>query len=369
MSKSKRTLIVSLVSLLIIGGSILAYRLSVTGSRNAPLRVAVPPFVDTAFTAVGQEKGFFKQEHVEIRLVNTSWENQYDLLAGDGLDIAMSTLDEFVNKDRNLRLTGNRVSYFLPAWQFRGLAFYTTAGRAKPFSEFKDKAQYSTEQEAKNAFLAQFKGKKVVYPEGSVFEQAFRAFTEGTDYGVSSLSIVTAPLDAALNSLADDSVGIVAVGSQQRFEAERRGHFEAISPESLGLDILTGFIVRASTLESRRAEVLAFVRAWYRTAAYVMAEKAASYEITNSYLVSRGSNSLTFDEYQALRAYNVVPQKPIDAKALFFTPKAPAYWKTVWNRSLDAMRRSNRQNAAPPDEEGFVAPSINEMVTQGVASE
>jgi hypothetical protein len=74
----------------------------------------------------------------------------------------MSTVDEFVNKNRNLRLTGNRVMYFLPAWQFRGLAFYTNKG-IKPFSAFPHSADEKSLREAKNAFLAQISG-KMFYP-------------------------------------------------------------------------------------------------------------------------------------------------------------------------------------------------------------
>ncbi len=101
------------------------------------------------------------------------------------------------------------------------------------------------------------------------------------------------------------------------------------------------------------------MRAYYRTAQYVQDERKKAYEITNPYLVSRSSKSMTFDQYQALVAYNVVPKTPASAQKLFFSEGGPAYWKGVWNRSVAALQDAKKGEEAPPDEEGFVAPTLN----------
>ncbi len=317
---------------------------------QADLRVSVPPFVDTAFTKVGLTKNAFGALSPHVKLVETTWENQYDVLAGGGLDIAMSTVDEFVNKSRNLTAVGKPVVFILPAWKFRGLGFYTTKG-VRPFSEFNG-------PDAKNAFLAQLRGKKVVLADGSVFDQALRAFVKGSSIRYDDLAIVNASLDSALNSLSDPSVGIVAVGSQQRFEAERRGFREAISPEALGLDVITGFIVPEKLYRERRSDVIAFVCGWYATAKLVTGDPRGAYDITNTYLVGRGANSLTFEEYSALRAYNVVPTSPAEANSLFVAKGGAGYWRTVWDRSVAAMTEAGKINQTPLDIQGFVAPDV-----------
>ena len=119
--------------------------------------------------------------------------------------------------------------------------------------------------------------------------------------------IFNASLDSALNSLSDSSVAIVAVGSQQRFEADRRGFVEAISPEALGLDVITGYVARETVYNTRRNDIMGFVCGWCATAKLVTDDPHGAFEITNKYLVDRGANSLTFEEYTALRAYNVLP--------------------------------------------------------------
>lgn len=339
---------------------------TVADSKVAPaLRVSVPPFVDTAITVVGVRDGLFATRGLNIKLVDTNWENQYELLVGGALDVSMSTLDEFVNKDRNLRALGKPVVYVLPAWQFRGLAFYST-NDVKPLSEFQK--AYPADQ-AKKAFLAQIKEKKLVIPEGSVFEQALRAFVADSDLTFKDLKIINASLDSALNSLGDRSVGLAAVGSQQRFEAERRGYREAISPEDLGLDVITGFVVPKTVWESRKQDVINFACAWYGTTRVATAQEDHAYDVTNKYLVGRGSNSLTLQEYTALRAYNVLPTKAPETKSLFFDAGGKAYWKKTWDRSVKAMTDAGKTDSAPQDSAGFVAPEFNALLATSCQNE
>lgn len=318
--------------------------------EQTDLRVSVPPFVDTAFTKVGLAKNAFGTLSPRVKLVDTNWENQYDVLAGGGIDIAMSTVDEFVNKSRNLAAAGKPVVFILPAWKFRGLGFYA-AKDIRPLSEFSGR-------DAKDEFLGQLRDKKIVLAEGSVFDQALRAFVKGSSISYDDLTVVNASLDSALNSLSDSSVGIVAVGSQQRFEAERRGYREAISPEALGLDVITGFIVSEGTYRERRSDVISFACGWYATAKIVTADRRSAYDITNSYLVGRGANSLTFEEYSALRAFNVLPTSPAEANELFIAQEGAAYWKSVWERSVTAMKEAGKVDGSPLNTKGFVAPDV-----------
>jgi hypothetical protein len=328
----------------------LAWTRSSQQTAAADLRVSVPPFVDTAFTQVGVEKSLFGPLNPRIELVDTTWENQYDILSGGGLDVSMSTLDEFVNKSRNLAAAGKPVVFVLPAWKFRGLGFYAAKG-VRPYSDF-------TGPDAKAQFLTQLRGKKVVVPDGSVFAQALRAFVEGSGTAYDDLQLVNASLDSAMNSLADSSVAVVAVGSQQRFEAERRGYVEAISPEALGLDVITGFVTPEAVWKTRKADVIAFACGWYKTTGLVTQDPRAAYTTTNAYLVSRGASSLTFEEYSALRAYNVLPRSPTEATSLFIAKDGGANWKKVWDRSVKAMADAGKEAETPANTEQFVAPQV-----------
>ncbi len=343
--------IVVLILVLALGGF---WALS-NSTKDAGLRVAVPPFVDTAMTAAGAKAGLFKAQNLNVELVDTTWEGQYELIAGKALDISMSTVDEFINKDANLRSAGQRVIYFLPAWQFRGLGFYTNS-HFRPLADFRK--EYDDEN-ARKEFVKQLIGHKVVLPEGSVFETAFRQFVKDAGGDVNSIQLINASLDVALNALTDSDVALAAVGSQQRFEAERRGNREAIAPQDLGLDVLTGFIVREEIWKNRRDDVVNFACAWYATVRAVNNSADKGFADISSYLTARGAGTLTASEYDALRKYNAFASTPREAKGLFFEPSGSAYWRRTWDRTIAAMKASGKGNQIPPDEGGFVAPSTN----------
>jgi ABC-type nitrate/sulfonate/bicarbonate transport system substrate-binding protein len=351
---------IAVLILLVLTGTGLWLYLTRPDASGGALRIAVPPFVDTAMPVAGQKVDLFTQQGARLQLVDTTWENQYELIAGGALDISMSTVDEFINKDKNLRAANRRVIFILPAWQFRGLGFYTSAS----FKTLAELRQTVGVDAAKTQFLAQLMGHKVVVPEGSVFESGLREFLKGSGVDTSKVQIVNAALDTALNALSDRDVALVAVGSQQRFEAERRGYREAIAPEDLGLDVLTGFIARAEVWEKRKTEVLAFACGWYATVRLVNGRADKGYSDISGYLSARGAGTLTPSEYEALRKYNVFAATPAQAKELFFEPQGAAYWKRVWDRTIAAMQAAGKEGDAPPDSSGFVAPTVNSELVQ-----
>lgn len=345
--------------LMLIGAGVLAAGCKTGTADNQAMRVAVPPFIDTAFTVVGHSQQVFKRRALDVELVSTTWEDQYEQIGGEALDVAMSTVDEFVNKERNLAAIGRQVLFILPAWQFKGLGFFSST----EITSLSELERTKPQSEAQQIFLSQIRDKKIVIPEGSVWEGAFRAFVSSAGLSVSDFKIVNARSDAALNSLSDKEVGLVAVGSQQRFEAERRGYREAISPERLGLDVITGFIVRKNFWEKRRPEVIKFLCAWYDIANFVTVNPQKTFSITNDYLVGRGANSLNQEEYSALRSYNVLPLSPKASHTLFFHSSAPASWREAWFRAVESMRVNGKGDQVPVNDNGFIAEVLNEELT------
>jgi hypothetical protein len=104
--------------------------------------------------------------------------------------------------------------------------------------------------------------------------------------------------------------------------------------------------------------VIAFACGWYKTTGLVTQDPRAAYTTTNAYLVSRGASSLTFEEYSALRAYNVLPRSPTEATSLFIAKDGGANWKKVWDRSVKAMADAGKEAETPANTEQFVAPQV-----------
>jgi hypothetical protein len=275
-------------------------------------------------------------------------------MAGDAIDIGMSTLDELVTKDTGLRNIGRQVEYILPAWQFLGLGFFVNVkAGVRPLDDFKKNYKFKV---AANKFLDQLIGKKVAYPQGSLFEQAFYKFVENADRKISEFTIINTEAEAGLNGLEDKDVAMASVGSQQFAEAKRRGYKTAIIPRDLGLVVITGFMAKKYYRERNEDIIIKFICGWYETVRWVANNPKKTYEILNQYMTERGSTSISFQEYMDLRELNQIALSPAEAEKLFLREESLAYWKITWNKTIENMTKNMKEEFVPKDTNSFIAP-------------
>lgn len=358
---------VSLAITAIMAASILAWQpCYANAGKETAIRLSITPFIDTTMPVVGMKRGFFSKHGIELKLFDTTWAGQFDMLAGGAIDVGMATLDELVTKDVGLQAVGRQIDYILPAWQFLGLSFFAnTKAGVLPLDELKEKYP---EKEAVNKFLDQLVGKKIVYPQGSLFEQAFSRFVTNAGRKLNEFSVVNSEAEAGLNGLEDSSVAMAAVGSQQFAEANRRGYRTAISPRDLGLVVITGFVARKSFKESNPEAVTNFVCAWYETVRWVADHPQETYNIINEYMTARGSTPITYQEFLDLRQLNLISNTPEAMRAQFLEKESPAYWKITWDRTVETMRETGKGDFIPRNTSSFIVPWTFERATTACPS-
>ena len=335
------------------------------GRDDTAVRMTLPPYIDTHFIYVGDREGASAEQDLDLRFVEAGWDRQYDLLAAGEADVIWSTLDEFVAKTAGLAQIDRPVRYILPAWQFVGLGFFGGKG-IKPYDAFKKTS--SDSKVAKTAFLDQLRNKKVVFPEAGVFDQAFSRFLEGSGLKRSDFQIVNAPPDSALNSLEDPEVGLVAVFSQQRFEAMQRGYRPAIAPKDVGLVVITGFAASAAILKQDPTLPARLACTWYASVNLVNADEAKAFEITQEALARRGAEPITEKQYRELRQLNVLPSNPKQAEALFLQSGGGAYWRDTWEATVEELKSGGRTDAVPANTDSFLADATIRSAGQECAS-
>jgi ABC-type nitrate/sulfonate/bicarbonate transport system substrate-binding protein len=322
--------------------------------KGTTVRIAVTPFIDTALTLVGIEKGYFSQHKLDVRVVDASWDAQYDLLAAGAVDISMSIMDDLIARDKNLRKIDRQVVFFLPAWQFLGITFFSNKG----FSTLDEIRSKGGEGNPIEKFLAQFKNKKIAFPQGGIYEHAFSKFIHQVGMELSDFNIVNSPLEVGLNGLEDVNVGLAAAAHQQRPEAIRRGYKQAIQAKDLGVFIITGFTARQS-FHTENPDVLSrFICGWYKTAKYVKDNKKEAYDITRRYIEKRGGQVPSFDEYVDASKFNIIPVTPKETNELFLESSSPANWEKYWEGAAANLKNTDKEKAVPNDKTSFIIDDI-----------
>ncbi len=322
--------------------------------QPAVVKISLPPFHDTSMLLVGQKKGFFKQNGVKLEFIESNWNQQYDLIASESVDIIFSTLSEFVSKEKSLKRIQRPVEYILPAWEYKGLAFFAN-NNIKSLNKVRQDENLT--QPAEIVFLNQLNDKKIVFPEGSVFEQAFTRFLSKVNMNLSDFTIVNASVQAGLNGLEDPKVGVAAVGSNDITEARKRGYEVAVSPKDLGMLIITGFVGRAAKTEKMQKTYAGFACGWYETVRYVLKNKDESYTLIEGKLKARGAKVPSLESFKELLTLNVIPLYPKETETHFFNDGAPADWHVNWDVAVEGLIK-NKKTTVPEDNKGFVAPEI-----------
>ena len=318
------------------------------------VRVGVAPYQDATMFLYGMRKGIFRDLGIELDLKSVGWNDQINLVAGDGADIAMATLDEVVAQSRSLNAINKGIAYFLPAWQFNGLSVVCRQD-VSSLAELRLKAD---EADAKRQFVNQLKGKILAIPEGGVFDQAIRAFIKSTGNDPSQFRFVNTPLEAGLNGLSDKSVAIAAIGNNERPEALRRGYKMALDAADMDVIVLTGFITSQKYYSGHRETVDNFARAWFSSLALALANPQENYSTVRQYLSSRGANVVSFDEAMLALTFNRFPQNSLEAKSLFLDTSSRFSWKKCWDLAVENLKNSGKLDQVPADTRDFVAAEV-----------
>ncbi len=239
MYRKRFLLVVGLLVILSLGAAYLLFPWGHSTSQSA--RLGMTPYPDTTLPLYGIEKGIFAAHGVDLKVVDQNWDQQLEFVAGGGCDIAMTTLDGLVAKAKNLDASDRAVYYILPAWLFRGLVFVSPTN-ITPLSEFRTRLG---DKEARKAFLAQLRDKKLVLPFGTHYETALRTFISSAGDDSSKYTFVNVPVETGIDALSDSTVGLAAAPIVARQEAIRRGYRIALDTVDLDVIVLTGFIVSA----------------------------------------------------------------------------------------------------------------------------
>jgi ABC-type nitrate/sulfonate/bicarbonate transport system substrate-binding protein len=302
----------------------------------------------------GIQRGFFQKHNIELDVRDTTFNDQIDLVAGNGCDLAMATVDEIAAKSKNLDLANRRVLYVMPAWLFEGQIFVSRPDLPS-LSELK---KHHPSEEAAKLFFRQIRGRKIAVPEGSSYDQAIRRLMKSAGIDPADYAFINSELEAGINGLSHSNVALAAAGIVERPEAERRGYTVALDSLDLNMIVIAGFISSAPFYKNHRTAVDEFLLTWFESVEDALAHPQDNYRVFSAYLSRRGGNPPTFDEYQRALRYTIFSRDPSDVYNTFLRPDSPSYWRKPWDGRLRQLRESGQGDQATPTTADFIADEV-----------
>lgn len=272
------------------------------------ISVGIAPYQDMAMLVNIDHLGLEKKYGVDVELITMAWEDLTPALASAGktVDIAFASLIQFVTQERSLnKNTQDAVRFIYPAYVFKGGAFVS----------FNKDVPEITEKDIDNkTILTKFLSFKIGAQKSSSYEMMI--FTLSKKVGIPFPEVKMYDIGAADGLLAafNGSIDMSSAGLTQRNEAVQRGGRVVLDMEVMGLVDIAGFIVKESTLNKKKDQIISVIKMWYDCIDYVMSDIDTNSVQSLNYLKEKSSTKYTLEQYKVALSQEYFPRNIAQVK-------------------------------------------------------
>jgi len=299
---------------------------------SAPLpvvRFVVPPYQDSLVVTFGNEKGWFKEEGLDVRFTLVGLDEVQETLASGSVDVAWSTTtNTMVASIKNPDLV------FVYPWNTFDNGFALVArpnGAIQTIDNIQ--AKFPNHADAVKAAARQLSGKTIITTSHTDMEQAVASVAErgGLAFG-KDVKIVNLPPDEGLAAFLSGVGDAYMGGIPQRTRAVKEGMVEVIRGLDLGPAPINGLVTTRKYLASHKSEILKIMKVWFRIASFGNSntDELGTFIVT-SLNHSSGANFTLSDFRGAWNGLEHFVDSPQYAQRDVFDPSGPNYWLTRWN--------------------------------------
>jgi ABC-type nitrate/sulfonate/bicarbonate transport system substrate-binding protein len=295
------------------------------GPVLSKVRFGVSPFQDTLVPTVGGEKGWYKEEGLDVQFSVLGWTEVMEALSAGHVDVAINNISSVVATHQQ---NPNIVYYYGLNPFDNGFALMIRSdGKLKTLQQM---LQLNPDREAAiKLTAAQLKGKTVVTTGKTDMEQGVAAAARkgGLDFQKDVKIIDLNPdegLAAFLGGEGDAYIG----GIPQRTKAGKDGMLEMLTGADLGPPPINGLVTTKQYAEAHQDELLKILRVWFKTVKYMnsnMDDGASG--ILKQMNAASGGNFTLEDFTKFWNNYESYPASPKEIQQLILDPKGKNYWK------------------------------------------
>jgi ABC-type nitrate/sulfonate/bicarbonate transport system substrate-binding protein len=296
------------------------------------VRFGVSPFQDTLLPIVGREKGWYREEGLNVEFKVLGWTEVMEALSAGQIDVAINNISSVVATHDN----NPQIVYWYGLNPFdNGFALMI-----RPNSKLKTLKQIEAEvndpETAIKMTAAQLKGMTVVTTSRTDMEQGVAAAARrgGLDFKRDVHIIDMDPDDglaAFLRGTGDAYIG----GIPQRTRAEKEGMVEMLTGADLGPPPINGLVTTKSYAASHQDVLLKLLHVWFRTVVYMDTNENnmnAGAQIIITDLNSRSGAQFTLKDFKRFwNNYEHYPSSPRAVQSLILNATGRNYWKARWD--------------------------------------
>ena len=363
----EKTLILFSFSLFLVGAVSLSFGASEKTAEKKPeeavkVRAAISAFQDVFSLYIAKEKGWDKEEGLDLELIEADWPSAQELLAAGAVDFANSVEGDVIA--RYHQVPGLVLTDIL--WFFQGHGIQVRGdSEFKTYDEFIEMGY--NDDEARKMALMQMKGKNIILPMKVGIEISLKAWADsvGMKYP-DDFNMIDMPhaegLAAFLGGSGDGYIG----GIPQRLRGLKEGNKilidDAAFPRAVlhcGFSTTIGYLADHSGIEVKLQKLI------LRVLRYCETNPDDAFPI-----IVREINRATGGQYtvESLKGvWNKLEYFPSSAEMLYqdaIDPEGPYYWRTRCDYVMKGYLEDGTISKPVPIEDMYQVPEVLEKLME-----
>jgi len=329
--KKSRIIAVSFLILCLVGGAGLIWHDH--GYRAQPalfkVRFGISPFQDTLLPILGQEKGWYRADGLDVKFKILGWTEVQEALSSGQVDVAINNMSSVVaTHARNPQLV-----YWYGVNPFdNGFALLIRPnGKLKTLQQIESEVHDHVKAVVLTA--AQLKGRTVITTGNTDMEQGVAAAARrgGLNF-VKDVKIIDLNPEEGLAAFLRGDGDAYIGGIPQRTRAEHEGMLPMLTGADLGPPPINGFVTTKAYAATHEDVLLKLLHVWFKSVNYVNGNMSDGggriVKIVNSYSAA----SFTLGDFE--RFWNHLehyPANPQEVQELILNPNGSNYWRARWD--------------------------------------
>lgn len=349
---SKRNLII--IGLLLIAGIIVGCTISSNqntqqnaqqSTKLSKVRYGVSPFQDTLVPIVGREKGWYREEGLDVEFSVLGWTEVMEALSAGQIDVAINNISSVVATHQQ---NPNLIYYYGFNPFDNGFALMVRSdGKIKTLQQMLQ--QYPDRETAIRMTAQQLKGRTVVTTGKTDMEQGVAAAARrgGLDFRKDIKIIDLNPdegLAAFLRGEGDAYIG----GIPQRTKAAKEGMVEMLTGADLGPPPINGLVTTKQYAEAHQEELLKLLRVWFRTVNHINNNMDDGASVIIKEMNAASGGNFTVEDFRKFwNNYESYPASPREVQQVILDPNGKNYWKARWDDCNEYFYQITNTISAP----------------------
>ena len=318
---------------------------------STTIRFGMSPYQDTAIPVLSEAMGLYKQNGMNVELVNVPYENVITSLAsaGETIDVGINDVGSFLPRAQDINVKGGGdVVFYAPLYVFKGASLMTRKElKLKTLSDFTE-VYPNDRDKAITETMKQLKGKRVGVPKGSVYEQMLVSTLKTAGMTTKDIDLRYVNLADALPAFLSGNLDVIGAGVTQRTEAERYGHKALLDSESMGFASIDGLMTTKRFADAHPKEMQKLVDIWFQTINKLSEDVPNNSKPIRDWLTQKASTNYSPEEYKNSLTWQEFPKSRAEATALMNKPEGKFYWQRAWDILNDFLVNTHTIEQAIP---------------------